>query len=151
MPATSVVAARSRRVCLLRSFSTAFVQAGELLANGLAAAGVCLSAIGLLLSGVLSADSRPEICSAALRSWRAVCLLPSFSIAFVQAEELLANDLAGAGVTLGAIGVLLIGVLTADGRPDVRSAAFRSLRAVCLLPSVSSARVHPLGPAARAA
>jgi hypothetical protein len=60
VPATSVVAARARRVCLLRSFSTAFVQAGELLANGLATAGVCLSAIGLLLSGVLTADSRSE-------------------------------------------------------------------------------------------
>ena len=120
------------------------------MANGLAAAGVCLSAIGLLLSGVLTADSRSEICSAALRSWRAVCLLPSFSIAFVQAGELLANDLAAAGVSLSAIGLLVIGV-TADGRPAVRSAAFRSLRAVCLLPSFSIARVHPLGPAARAA
>ena len=121
MPAVSVVlavAARSRRVCLLRSFSTAFVQAGELLANGLAAAGVCLSAIGLLSSGVLTADSRSEIRSAALRSLRAVCLLPSFSIAFVQAGELLANDLAAAGVSLSAIGLPLSGVLTTDSRSD---------------------------------
>ena len=59
------------------------------MAKGLAA--VCLSAIGLLLSGVLTADSRSEVRSAALRSWRAVCLLPSFSIAFVRAGELLAN------------------------------------------------------------
>ena len=121
------------------------------MANGLAAAGVGLSPIGLLLSAVLTADSRSEICCAALRSWRAVSLLPSFSIAFVQAGELLANGLAGAGCALSAIGVLLIGVLTADGRAEVRSAAFRSLRAVCLLPSFSIARIHPLRPAARAA
>jgi hypothetical protein len=115
VPAVSVVlavAARSRRVCLLRSFSTAFVQAGELLANGLAAAGVCLSAIGL--SGVLTAGSRSEVRSAALRSLRAVCLLPSFSIALVQ--ERLANGLAAAGVCLSAIG--LSGVLTAGSRSD---------------------------------
>ena len=91
------------------------------MANGLAAAGVCLSAIGLLVSGVLSAVSRSEIRSAALRSLRDVCLLPSFSIAFVQAGELLANDLAAAGVSLSAIGLPLSGVLTTDSRSDQSS------------------------------
>ena len=62
------------------------------------------------MSGVLTAGSRSEVRSAALRSLRAVCLLPSFSIALVQ--ELLANELAAAGVSLSAIGLPLSGVLT---------------------------------------